>query len=137
MRGNRTGAVGTALSALYVLLRVLCCAVRVQIAGICAACLVSRFLWIITMKETGVDFDAISTLIYFLTTELLPLTIMLKVFNTPNITPLVSDTTLRHTPQRRSCAHERALIDISRMRCVCLALARSHALGSGTTRMDP
>jgi hypothetical protein len=39
------------------------------------------------MLETDSDFSAVTSLVYFLLSEVLPLCIMLKVFNTP--TPLV------------------------------------------------
>lgn len=57
------------------------------IAAICTMCLLVRTILLICIASLGQDFNWLTTLIYFLFSEILPLLAMLKVFNTP--TPLV------------------------------------------------
>lgn len=57
------------------------------IAAICVACLIARAGLIVGMSASGHDFSAVTTVVYFVLSEVAPLFGMLKVFNTP--TPLV------------------------------------------------
>jgi len=57
------------------------------IAAICTICLILRLTLLIVMSALDMNFDWSTTLAYFALSEILPLTFLLQVFNTP--TPLV------------------------------------------------